>query len=232
MNSVVTAITQAGQDVDGINNNTSEVSFDLHYGFETECDDMITEHERPKAPEPMILESLSNYDLSELLGKDEMLHCITVEPAEVSGSSQYPVCVTSNNTIMNINSSNMEYLVLEDIDDSDYIDSQVLTTRSSFIQAISQEPLIDDKYLGSAKPATMVSQKSIISTKASSRSRPSRLRRLASSITRAMSNKLRKFRRPIRVEESSKNDGVVDGSASTQHLLQTYSTAREFTTDI
>ena len=212
------------------------MSFDLHYGFETECDDTITEHERPKAPEPMILESLSNYDLSELLGKDEEPECIPIAPTETSNSKPQTIsiCAASSNTISKKNSSNMDYLVLEDIDDSDYIDNQIFTTGNSnmfIVQAMSQEPLLDNftdsfenHHSGSAKAATTVSEKSIKSNKASSR-----LRRIASNITRAMSNKFRKLCHPTRVEGSSKvdhgenRDGVVCSSTSTQNLLQTSS---------
>ena len=209
------------------------MSFDLHYGFETECDDTITEHERPKAPEPMILESLSNYDLSELLGKEEEeMECIPVAPTETSDNKPQTisVCTASSNTISKKNSSNMDYLVLEDVDESDYIDGQTFTSAGSnmrIVQAMNQEPLHDNftgSYGGSAKAATTVSEKSIKSTKASSKTQSSRLRRLASNITRAMSNKFRKLCRPARVEGSSTVDGKngengVSSSTSTQHLL-------------
>ena len=216
------------------------MSFDLHYGFETECDaDTIAEHERPKAPEPMILESLSNYDLSELLGKDKEPECIPVVPTEAPNCKPQAigVCTASSNTVSKKISSNMDdYLVLEDVDESDYIDGQIFTTASSNIaQATSQEPLLDysleNQHL--AKAATVVSEKSIKSTKASSRSQSSRLRRIASNITRVVSNKFRKLCRPAaRVEGSSMADrksgeenenGVISSSASTQNLLQTSS---------
>ena len=214
----------------GINTNTSEISFDLHYGFETECDDTITEQERPKAPEPMILESISDYDLGELLGKDELppLSCAPITPNKTCNNCQ---------TV----AANMDCLVLEDIDDSDNsIDDHIFITRCSdmfIVQSLSQEPLIDsfidanqeNHHSETAKAATTVSQKSIKSTKADSRSNSSRLRRFASSITRVMSNKFRKLCRTTRVEGLStskdnekvnKNqDGVVDRSTSTNHLL-------------
>ena len=209
------------------------MSFDLHYGFETECDaDTIAEHERPKAPEPMILESLSNYDLSELLGKDEEPEYIPVVPTEAPNSKPQAiaVCSASSNTISKKNS---DYLVLEDVDELDYIDGQIFTSANSNIeQAMSQEPLLDYSFENQhlAKTATTVSEKSLRSTKASSRSR---LRRIASNITRAMSNKFRKLCRPAaRVEESSivdgksgseNGNGVVSSSTSTQNLLQTSS---------
>jgi len=208
------------------------VSFDLHCGLEAECDDTIAEHERPKAPEPMILESLSNYDLSELLGKDEEPENTPVAPSETfNGNHKNSVCATSTSTsdltCRKKNSSNMDYLVLEDIDDSDYIDSQLQVSRTgSKAQAISKELLVDKcdySYLGSAKAATTVSEKSIKSTKSSSRSQSSRLRRLANNITRVMSNKFRRLCRPTRAEESSRvndknpedREGIVDKSTST-----------------
>ena len=233
------------QDADGINNNTSEVSFDLHYGFETECDDrgddaLITEHERPKAPEPMILESLSNYDIGELLGKDEESQCVTVMPAEMAGSNHCdqvaPVC-TNDMTCSKKNLSNRnDCLVLEDIDDSDYMDSQVFVRSLFIMQATSQDQLIDDStkpnennHLGSVKEGIAFSQKSITTSKANSGSQSSRLRRLASTITRAMSNKFRKLRRPTRLatDVPSKTDEkchghkdtIVNGSMSTHNLL-------------
>ena len=208
------------------------MSFDLHYGFETECDDaLITEHERPKAPEPMILESLSNYDIGELLGKDEEAQCSTVAPAKISSGNQVaPACIKDMPSKKNLFIN--DYLVLEDIDDSDYIDSQVFarSTDMFIVQATSQDQLIDDSnenhHLGSAKEATTISQKSIT---ANSGSHSSRLRRLASTITRAMSNKFRKLRRSTRlpVEVPSKTDekhhehqdGIVDRSISTHNLL-------------
>ena len=140
--------TQAVQDTDGINNNTSEVSFDLHYGFETECDDMITEHERPKAPEPMILESISNYDISELLGKDEQLtQCVPIAPTDAACNTKHQA-VTIDSTVNNINclskkrSSNVDCLVLEDIDDSDYfdVDENFRSSNLYIVQAMSQQP--------------------------------------------------------------------------------------------
>lgn len=228
------------------------MSFDLHYGFETECDDTVMEHERPKAPEPMILESLSNYDLSELLSKDEESQCVPVASTKVSDNKDQTVLLktSSNDDKKNSSKSNMDCLVLEDIDDSDCIDDQIFTTRNSdmfIVQAFSQEPLLDNftgcknDHLGSAEGATTVSQKSIKSTKATSRSHSSRLRRFANNITRAMSNKFRKLCRPTRAEGSvtskvnEKNyenqDGVVDKSTSTQCLLLTPAMAREFSSD-
>lgn len=214
------------------------MSFDLHYGFETECDDaLIAEHERPKAPEPMILESLSNYDIGELLGKDEEVQCVTGAPAKISGNNPdrdqiAPACTTNDTVCSKKNLSNNDCLVLEDIDDSDYIDSQVFARNVDMfiVQGTSQDRLIDDSnenyHLGSAKEATTVSQKSIT---ANSGSHSSRLRRFANTITRAMSNKFRKLRRSTRlpVEVSSKTDGrrhehqdgIVDKSMSTHNLL-------------
>lgn len=245
-------VLQAVQDTDGINNNISEVSFDLHYSFETECNDMITEHERPKAPEPMILESISNYDISELLSKDEQLtQCIPMAPNDAKHQA-VAIDTTANNIscLSKKRSSNMD-LVLEDIDDSDYFDADE-NFRSSdmyMVQMMSQEPLIENfidsnesHHLEAARTATTVLQKSLIkSTKANSKSHSSRLRRLASSITRVMSNKFRKFRHLSRAEVSStskdskKNcenqDKIVDWSSSTQHLLQTSSVAVEFSSD-
>ena len=178
----------------------------------------------------MILESLSNYDLSELLGKDEGPESTPVAPSETfhcnRKNSAYE-CATSTCDLTR--KKNSDYLVLEDVDDFDYIDSQVFKTGSR-TQAMSKELLVDkcdNNYLGSAKAATTVSDKSIKSTKSNSRSQSSRLRRLANNITRVMSNKFRRFRRPTRAEESSKVDdkipetreGIVDSSTSTQHLL-------------
>lgn len=182
----------------------------------------------------MILESLSNYDLSELLGKDEEPECIPVA-APNSKPQTIAVCAASSNTISKKNLSNMDRLVLEDVDESDYIDGQIFTAASSDLaQTTSQEPLLDsyeNQHL--AKAATTVSEKSIKSTKPSSRSQPSRLRRIASNITRAMSNKFRKLCRPTaRVEGSStvgrksgaeNGNGMLSSSSSTQNLLQTSS---------
>ena len=191
----------------------------------------------------MILESLSNYDLGELLGKDEEPQCIAT-PAEKSNSKHQAasICTVSNDIISKRN-VNTDFLVLEDIDDSDLIDSQIFTRNDNMLitQAISQEQLLESfNHLESAKAATTISEKSIQSTKESSGSQSSRLRRFASNISRVMSNKFRKLCRPTRVERLSKpvdkknyenQDEVVDRSTSTQHLLKTPSTTTEFVSD-
>ena len=188
----------------------------------------------------MILESLSNYDLGELLGKDEEPQCITT-PAEKSNSKHQgaSICTISNDIISKRNVST-DFLVLEDIDDSDLIDSQIFTRNDNMFitQAMSQEQLLESfNHLESAKAATTISEKSIQS---SSGSQSSRLRRFASNISRVMSNKFRKLCRPTRVERSSKpvdeknyesQDEVVDRSTSTQHLLKTPSTTTKFVSD-
>lgn len=213
---------QSISDTDGINNNTSEVSFDLHYQ-DTECDETLPEHERPKAPEPMILESISNCDLSELMHKDDSQ---TELSTEVHTNKLHQVNSLDTKTNHIKSTIIVDCLVVEDIDDVDYDDLSDEAMRSSgmmIVQTLSQERLIssDSDDSNSKSRAKEVSCKSICSNKKSH----SKLRRFTSSITRAVTNKFRKLRRPSREVVPSNSSKVANESddsiaTSTKNLLQ------------
>ena len=224
---------QSISDTDGINNNTSEVSFDLQCQ-DTECDDTLPEHERPKAPEPMILESISNFDLSELMNKEDS-QTELMNLTEVHASKIHQVVTTDSNKITRVRrNTSVDCLVVEDIDDVDYDDFSDGAMRSSgmlIVQTLSQEPLIgsdgDSNENYSKHGAKGVSCKSIPSNKGKPKSH-SKLRRFTSSITRAVTNKIRKLRRPSREvvpSNGSRSANESDDSiaTSTKNLLQTLS---------
>jgi len=177
----------------------------------------------------MILESISNCDISELMNKED---CQTdlIHSTEVHANKLHQI-VTADCHNKTRRTTSVGSLVVEDLDDVDYDDFSGGTMKSSdmlIVQTLSQEPLIsgdgDFNEHCSKHGAKGVSSKSISSNKAKPKSH-SKLRRFTTNITRAVTNKFRKLRRSSREvvpPNRSANESDNSIATSTRNLLQTF----------